>query len=40
MIKAIEEIIASPPPSDYLSYLRYKLDAYVGKKSALEVKRP
>jgi hypothetical protein len=31
-LPVIEEIMASPPPSDYLSYLRYKLDAYAGKK--------
>jgi hypothetical protein len=30
-LPVIKEIIASPPPSDYLSYLRYKLDAYAGK---------
>jgi hypothetical protein len=30
-LPVIEEIIASPPPSNYLSYLRYKLDAYAGK---------
>ena len=30
-LPVIEEIIASPPPSDYLSYLRYKFDAYAGK---------
>lgn len=30
-LPVIEEIIASPPTSDYLSYLRYKLDAYAGK---------
>jgi hypothetical protein len=30
-LPVIEEIIASPPPSDYLAYLRYKLDAYAGK---------
>ena len=32
-VPVIEEIIASPPPSDYLSYLRYKLEAYAGKKT-------
>jgi hypothetical protein len=31
-LPVIEEIIASPPPGDYLSYLRYKLNAYAGKK--------
>ena len=30
-LPVIEEIIGSPPPSDYLSYLRCKLDTYVGK---------
>lgn len=30
-LPVIEEIIASPPPSDYLSYLRCKLNVYVGK---------
>lgn len=30
-LPVIEEIIGSPPPSDYLSYLRCKLDIYVGK---------
>jgi hypothetical protein len=30
-LPVIEEIIASPPPGDYLSYLRYKLNAYAGK---------
>jgi hypothetical protein len=30
-VPVIEEIIDSPPPSDYLSYLRHKLDTYAGK---------
>ena len=30
-LPVIEEIIGSPPPSNYLSYLRCKLDAYIGK---------
>lgn len=30
-LPVIEEIIASPPPGDYLAYLRYKLNAYAGK---------
>jgi hypothetical protein len=30
-LPVIEEIIAIPPPSDYLAYLRYKIDAYAGK---------
>lgn len=30
-LPVIEEIIAGPPPGDYLSYLRYKLNAYARK---------
>ena len=30
-LPVIEEIIASPLPSNYLSYLRHKLDAYAEK---------
>jgi hypothetical protein len=35
-VPVIEEIIGSPPPSDYLSYLRHKLDAYARKNPLLK----